>query len=165
MLNQIKKTLSSFARSFWRWVRKYPILRGAAVTLLHPALSTLRKFLSRSASVTYSEWVQIEENRNHLEVDKASLVTQNLHYLPLISVVMPCYETLPQFLWEAIASVQAQHYPHWELCVVDDASPSDQILPIVSDFVCKDHRIRIQRRLENGHISADLPPESSLNLT
>lgn len=154
MLNQIKKNLSSFALSFWHWVRKYPILRGAAVTLLHPALPTLRKFLSRSASVTYSEWVQIEENRNHLEVDKASLVIQNLHHRPLMSVVMPSYETPPQFLREAIASVQAQHYPHWELCIVDDASPSDQILPIVSDFISKDTRVRIQRRSENGHISA-----------
>jgi GT2 family glycosyltransferase len=153
MLNQIKKNLSSCARSFWRWVRKYPILRGAAVTLLHPALPSLRKFLSRSASVTYSEWVQIEENRNHLEVDKARLVIQNLYHRPLMSVVMPCYETPPQFLREAIASVQAQHYPHWELCIVDDASPSDQILPMVSDFVCKDHRIRMQRRSENGQIS------------
>jgi GT2 family glycosyltransferase len=154
MLNQIKQTLSTFARSFWRWLRRYPILRGTAITLLHPALPTLRKFLSRSDSVTYSEWVQIEENRNRLEVDKASLVIQNLHHLPLMSVVMPCYETPPHFLREAIASVQAQRYPHWELCIVDDASPSNQILQIVSEFANNDSRIRVQRRQENGHISA-----------
>jgi len=154
MLNQIKQNLSTFARSFWRWVRKHPILRGTALTFLHPALPTLRKFLFRSNSIAYTDWVQIEENRNHLEFNKASLVIQNLHHLPLMSVVMPCYETPAQFLREAIASVQAQHYPHWELCIVDDASPSNQILPIVSDFIREDHRIRIQRRSENGHISA-----------
>jgi GT2 family glycosyltransferase len=154
MLNQIKQNLSTFALSLWRWGRKYPILRSTAVTLLYPALPTLRKFLFRSDPTAYTEWVQIEENRNRLEVDKASLVIQNLHHLPLMSVVMPCYETPPQFLREAIASVQAQHYPHWELCIVDDASPSNPILPIVSDFIREDHRIRIQRRLENGHISA-----------
>jgi len=154
MLNQIKQTLSIFVLSFLRWGRKNPILRGTAVTLLHPALPTLRKFLFRSDSVAYPEWVQMEENRNLLEVDKASLVIQKLYHLPLMSVVMPCYATPPQFLREAIASVQAQHYPHWELCIVDDASPSDQILAIVSDFMRKDHRIRIQRRSESGHISA-----------
>lgn len=153
MLHQIKQTLSIFVLSFWRWGRENPILRGTAVTLLHPALPTLRKFLFRSDSVAYPEWVQMEENRNRIEADKASLVIQELHHLPLMSVIMPYYETPAQVLREAIASVQAQHYPHWELCIVDDASPSNQILLMVSHFIRKDHRIRIQRRSENGHIS------------
>ena len=35
---------------------------------------------------------------------------------PLISVVMPTYETEPRHLREAIGSVRAQTYPDWELC-------------------------------------------------
>jgi uncharacterized coiled-coil DUF342 family protein len=40
---------------------------------------------------------------------------------PLISVVMPTRDR-PALLARAIASVQAQSYPNWELLVIDDAS-------------------------------------------
>ncbi|WP_431271416.1 glycosyltransferase [Dankookia sp. P2] len=42
---------------------------------------------------------------------------------PFISVVMPTYETPERLLTAAIASVRAQLWPHWELCIADDASP------------------------------------------
>ena len=41
---------------------------------------------------------------------------------PLISVVMPTYETEPRHLREAIYSVTTQEYPDWELVIVDDGS-------------------------------------------
>lgn len=40
---------------------------------------------------------------------------------PLVSVILPTYNRLP-YLREAVASVFAQTYPHWELIVVDDGS-------------------------------------------
>ena len=47
---------------------------------------------------------------------------QGLAERPLISLVMPTFNTHPRYLREAIASVRAQSYPHWELCIVDDCS-------------------------------------------
>lgn len=41
---------------------------------------------------------------------------------PLVSVIMPFYNTPPAFMREAIESVLAQTYPHWELLLVDDGS-------------------------------------------
>ena len=40
---------------------------------------------------------------------------------PLVSVIMPFLDAAP-FLEEAIESVRAQTYPHWELLLCDDAS-------------------------------------------
>jgi len=40
---------------------------------------------------------------------------------PLVSVVMPVYN-VAEYLGEAIESVRAQTYPHWELLVCDDGS-------------------------------------------
>ena len=41
---------------------------------------------------------------------------------PLVSVIMPFYNTPPAFMAEAIESVLAQTYPHWELLLIDDGS-------------------------------------------
>ena len=46
---------------------------------------------------------------------------------PLISVVMPTYETDPGLLAEAIESVRRQRYPNWELCIADDGSRSPEV--------------------------------------
>lgn len=43
---------------------------------------------------------------------------------PLISIVTPLYCTDERFLREMIASVQAQSYPNWQLCLAD-GSPAD----------------------------------------
>jgi O-antigen biosynthesis protein len=40
---------------------------------------------------------------------------------PLISVVMPVYNTPERYLRAAIESVRHQLYPRWELCIADDA--------------------------------------------
>ncbi|MDB5374956.1 MAG: hypothetical protein JWP04_3598 [Belnapia sp.] len=73
---------------------------------------------------------------------------------PLISVAMPAYDTPAALLRAAIASVQAQLYPHWELCVADDCSPSPQVAQVLAEAARGDARIRWVRRGTNGHISA-----------
>lgn len=73
---------------------------------------------------------------------------------PCISIVMPVYETPLNFLRQVVASVQAQTWPHWELCIADDASPSNHLLDVLSDLAASDPRIRVTRRATNGHISA-----------
>jgi GT2 family glycosyltransferase len=45
-----------------------------------------------------------------------------LRYQPLISVVMPVYNTDPETLAAAIDSVRDQVYANWQLCLVDDGS-------------------------------------------
>jgi len=73
---------------------------------------------------------------------------------PLISIVMPTYNTAEKWLRVAIESVQQQVYPHWELCIVDDASTAAHVRPILEKYAAADNRIKLQFRTENGHISA-----------
>jgi glycosyltransferase involved in cell wall biosynthesis len=68
----------------------------------------------------------------------------------LVSVVVPAYKQAP-FLGDAIRSVLNQTYPHFEVIVVDDASP-DATSNIVKSFV--DPRVKLIVHSENRGLSA-----------
>ncbi|WP_244917666.1 glycosyltransferase family 2 protein [Pseudacidovorax intermedius] len=67
---------------------------------------------------------------------------------------MPCYNPDPQFLRAAIASVQAQLYGRWQLCIADDASPAPEVRQVLEACQAEDPRIQVVFRPKNGHISA-----------
>ena len=73
---------------------------------------------------------------------------------PLISVIVPVYETDEAFLRETINSVRAQTYRNWQLCVVDDASPSPHVARVLAELPDLDSRIEMVRLPENGGIAA-----------
>lgn len=72
----------------------------------------------------------------------------------LISILMPVYNTPEQWLVKAIESVRNQLYPHWELCIADDASTASHVRRVVEDYARRDSRIKVTFRESNGHISA-----------
>src|SRR5665213_2209464 len=72
---------------------------------------------------------------------------------PLISIVMPTYNTKPQWLIEVIESVKNQIYTHWELCIADDASTDPEVRSILERYAKEDSRIKVTFRPKNGHIS------------
>jgi GT2 family glycosyltransferase len=74
-------------------------------------------------------------------------------YQPKISIVMPAYNTEPQWLVEAIESVRAQSYPNWELCIADDASPEPAVAKTLRRYR-RHRRIRTARLAENSGIAA-----------
>ncbi len=103
---------------------------------------------------SYDRWVRevdtlSDHDRRAIHSHIASMV-----HTPLISIVMPVFETPERLLREAIASVQAQIYPRWELCIADDASPSSHVLRVVRQAADDDSRIKWVRRETNGHIGA-----------
>lgn len=57
----------------------------------------------------------------------------------LVSIIMPSYNT-GKFIQEAVESVLAQTYPHWELLIVDDCSNDDTdavVKPYLTDVRIK----------------------------
>ncbi len=73
---------------------------------------------------------------------------------PLISVLMPVFNPPERWLRRAIESVLNQTYPHWELCIANDASTHPAIRPLLDGYAVHDPRIKVVHRAENGHISA-----------
>jgi len=74
---------------------------------------------------------------------------------PLISVVMPVYNTPEKWLTKAIESVRNQIYPHWELCISDNASTLVEVRKVLDHYARLDSRIHVIYRETNGHISAN----------
>lgn len=82
-------------------------------------------------------------------------ITKSLPRRPKISIVMPVYESDPEFLREALASVALQAYDNWELCAVDDASTSDTAWKILQSFALAfPGKVKLARHNKNQHISA-----------
>lgn len=75
-------------------------------------------------------------------------------YRPLISILLPVYNTEEVWLRRCLDSVMAQLYPHWELCIADDGSTSTHIRRVLEEYRDRDRRIRVVFREVNGHISA-----------
>ncbi|MBP6506156.1 MAG: glycosyltransferase [Opitutaceae bacterium] len=72
---------------------------------------------------------------------------------PLISVVVPTYNTPEKYLLELLACLRDQIYPRWELCIADDASPQPHVRRILEEAARTDARIKPVFRPQNGHIS------------
>ena len=73
-------------------------------------------------------------------------------YAPLISVVVPAYETGEVFLRELFDSLLAQTYENWELCLAD-GSKTDIVRQCAGKYQKKDKRIHYVRLEKNGGIS------------
>ncbi|QNH57127.1 glycosyltransferase [Limnospira indica] len=85
-----------------------------------------------------------------IEVIKTALPTN----LPLISVIIPCYQQA-EFLPEAVASVVAQTYPNWEIIIVNDGSP-DQTSQVAQHLIqiFANHKISLIATDNKGCASA-----------
>ena len=94
------------------------------------------------ADATYVDWTRRYDELDEARLDILRTQAQGLPRQPTISVVMPVYNTPEPLLREAINSVLDQIYPHWELCIADDASPGGHVRRILDEYARRDQRIR-----------------------
>jgi glycosyltransferase involved in cell wall biosynthesis len=66
---------------------------------------------------------------------------------PFVSILMTAYNR-QEFIAEAIESVLASTYQHWELIIVDDGS-TDNTVNIAKGFEAKDSRIKVYSNEKN----------------
>ena len=77
-------------------------------------------------------------------------------YMPLISIIVPVYNTDVRLLKEMIESVIAQSYKEWELCLADGSdSEHDYVGQIIADYASDDKRIKYLKLEKNLGISGN----------
>ncbi len=102
---------------------------------------------ANNPETAYSLWIK----RN--SPDKEALENQKnraFSSTPVFSILTPLYNTDKKMLEEMIASVKAQTYPHWELCLADASDARhDYVGKVARSFAEKDTRIKYLR-LDNN---------------
>jgi len=101
----------------------------------------------------YEEWIRRYDTLDEQGRSKIRSRINTFSWAPKFSLIMPVYDPPLEFLDEAIRSVRDQLYPHWELCIADDASKNEAVRELLKKHAAEDNRIRLVLRRENGHIS------------
>ena len=81
------------------------------------------------------------------EVMQEELEKQAKHkfdYEPVISIVVPTYNTPIKYLREMIDSVVNQSYPHWQLCIADGSGGNKALEKTLKEYADKDKRVKYQ---------------------
>jgi GT2 family glycosyltransferase len=78
----------------------------------------------------YEQWIDLRKITRERRAKFTSRIGA-LGRLPVFSVIMPTYNSSPEFLERAIQSVKSQVYPHWELCIADDGSTSTAVRDVI----------------------------------
>lgn len=116
-----------------------------------------RKGVTKGINNSYKELIHKDEAKLYLQWiqnnEKLEKTEENLSYNPLISIVMPTYNTDPKWLRKAIDSVLNQSYKNWELCIADDASTLVSTVELLKKYENQDKRIQVIYRKKNGHIA------------
>ena len=150
---------SSRAEVAETWMREYQKTRLFRYT------KKLRRLYGRVRSFRTPETAEAHEE--HLSIYGTWLKTYEpiasefisesaaaLPHGPLVSIIMPTFNTPVEYLEAAISSVLAQSYEHWELCIADDASTDSETREYLASLPDRDCRIKVLFLSTNSHISA-----------
>lgn len=146
-------------RSSWR--TRALLLRDTAMDMLRGprrmADRLYRTYATEVAAINVSDyqvWVDFYDDCSEKGVALALEAMPDISTTPRFSIIVPTYNTDTRWLRACVESVQAQTYPHWELCIADDASPDPQVWELIESLAAGDSRIKAVRREHNGHIAA-----------
>ena len=153
------------AAHIWRLLPRILTIGGGLRGSLIKALRVLRdeglfgvkqriRYVAIGRPPLLHSWIRRYDTLTDASRATIKQIIAKLAIKPVISVVMPVYNPRPEWLQEAIESVRSQLYPHWELCMADDASTDLRVRELLEQYAREDTRIRIVFRENNGHISA-----------
>ncbi|WP_258112347.1 glycosyltransferase [Alicyclobacillus sp. SP_1] len=119
---------------------------------------TVRQKMAGAAQLAeqdYNFW-QHENERVFLTSAHEIVEAMNLwENAPLISVIIPTYNSKPEWLDEAINSILRQPYPHFEILISDDCSSNLETREKLGSLCQVDDRIHVHLNEKNRGISGN----------
>ena len=134
--------------------------RFKLLRLVKKGFKTLRKRgFSYTFKKTYDRLFVRKKFRRYLKYKDKELALQraaSFARTPIFSVIVPLYNTPAAYLKEMIASLAAQTYSRWELCLADGSdSEHGYVEDVCREFALNDKRIKYKRLEKNFGISAN----------
>jgi GT2 family glycosyltransferase len=112
----------------------------------------------------YKEWVQRYDTLSAQGRAEQAQQAEALTHKPLISVLMNAKHPVLGDLQQAVASVLAQIYPYWELCIAVAADCSPAIKPVLQAYAEQDARIKLLWMPETQADVPVAPKQAALDL-
>jgi GT2 family glycosyltransferase len=170
-ISELSGSLDEIFRSrSWRITAPLRATSSVARSVKRDAVNLIllvRKFVAYSRSIGFYatvlrtvSWIKRKPSESQqltpsplLSFEEARRILEGLSYQPLVSVVMPVCNPDEPHLIRALESVSQQYYPHWELCIVDDASTRPYVRKVIEEFAQRfPERVKVRFRGDNGHI-------------
>ena len=134
------------------WLRARDILAREGVGVLFNRLQMAMRRLCGldylgNFDQGYDKW--LVNNEITLTVSQAELLINEMSVKPVFSLIVPVYKVKAVWLEAAIESVKSQLYPHWQLCLADDASDDADLKKILDNYAASDSRIVISVNQSN----------------
>lgn len=136
--NEGAKSLLQRMPTGWRWVAR----------LWTPGVWDHKLALEQE----YSLWLR-DNSPDGDALNRLRDEIAGLPYRPTVSILMPVYATEPVWLRSAIESALGQVYDRWELCAVDDGSPTPEPARILGSYAAQDDRVKTKFLHQNDGIS------------
>lgn len=156
MSRKIKK-LAAFARLLARNPGKIPsAVKGLSASYAQAGIPGLKNFFHTFSVLEGFDRAWEIYRRGFVDFRVAPLreIGANWSDPPLISVLVPTYNTPLPLLRAMLDSVLAQWYPHWELCAADDGSTDPQVVATLKEYARRDARIRVSESARNTNTAA-----------
>jgi O-antigen biosynthesis protein len=145
---------SSLQAAAWRPTRFLSLWKSYSKLKRSKNFFDLGRFWQeKNATDVYAAWIKQYDYDDAIDRTRLTARIAELSTKPLISVVMPVYDTPKTLLDTAVQSVIDQVYPHWELCIANDGSRAPHVAPQLDSWAACDPRIKVVHLDENGHIS------------
>lgn len=106
----------------------------------------------RSETSAYRAWMKKEATDIEKVLGAASQDIAGFNYRPVISIIMPVWNTRAEYLEKAIQSVCNQAYPYWELCIADDASTEPHVASIIEKHRQRNTCIKVENLFSQAGI-------------
>ncbi|MFK5968757.1 MAG: glycosyltransferase [Candidatus Marithrix sp.] len=100
----------------------------------------------------YELWYNFNQcQADDLEYQQQTIKTWD--NLPIISIIIPTFNSTTQWLDALLFSIHSQTYPYWECLIIDDASTTTEHLPIVKKWCLKNSKFQLIEQDKNQGVS------------
>jgi GT2 family glycosyltransferase/glycosyltransferase involved in cell wall biosynthesis len=147
------KKRRSWSERIGRELRRLPRNLGFGKKETGPEPQPAEDVIAPSRPVDrYETWIA-EHEPGAATLEKQRELSREFPSPIKISLLTPVRNTPATFLEEMFASVAAQTYANWELCVVDAGSDRAETIDVLRRWEARDERIRVERLDENFGIA------------